>query len=89
MNRTVRMLTTALTIGIAAGMLGNKVLIAQQAPVTRTVLQQRDLDGGREVIMYRADVGPAGIAGRHYHPGPEMFYVLEGALSSSSKGSRR
>jgi quercetin dioxygenase-like cupin family protein len=88
MNRTVLMLTTVLAVGVAVGMLGNQVLIAQQAPVTRTILQQKDLDGvaGREVIMYRADVGPAGVAGRHHHPGPELLYVLEGSLILEPEG---
>jgi quercetin dioxygenase-like cupin family protein len=82
MHRTVVMLTIALVVGLAVGMLGNQILIAQQAPVTRTILQQKDLEGsaGREVIMFRAEVVPGGVAGRHYHPGPELFYVLEGAL---------
>ncbi len=82
MNRTVVMLAIALLVGIAVGGLGNQVLMAQQAPVTRTILQQQDLEGvvGREVIMYRAEAIPGGVAGRHYHPGPELIYVLEGSL---------
>jgi quercetin dioxygenase-like cupin family protein len=82
MKRTVVMLTTTLVAGIAVGMLGNQVLIAQQAPITRTILQQKDLEGtaGREVVMYRAEVAPGAAAGRHYHPGPELIYVLEGSL---------
>ena len=56
--------------------------MAQQAPVTRTTLQQKDIEGvpGREVIMYVADVIPGGVAGRHFHPGPEVAYVVEGSL---------
>jgi quercetin dioxygenase-like cupin family protein len=82
MHRTVVMLTIALVVGIAVGMLGHQMLSAQQQPVTRTILQQKDLEGvaGREVIMYRAEAVPGGVAGRHYHPGPELVYVLEGAL---------
>ena len=82
MHRTVVMLTIALVVGIAVGILGNQVLIAQQQPVTRTILQQKDLEGvaGREVIMYRAEAIPGGVVGKHYHPGPKLVYVLEGAL---------
>lgn len=82
MKRTAVMLTFALGVGIAVGMLGNQVLIAQQEPVTRTILQQKDLEGvaGREVIMYRAELVPGGVAGKHFHPGPELVYVLEGSL---------
>jgi quercetin dioxygenase-like cupin family protein len=82
MKRPVMMLTITLVVGIAVGMLGNQVLIAQQAPVTRTILQQKDLEGvaGREVTMYRAELIPGAVAGRHYHPGPELIYILEGSL---------
>jgi quercetin dioxygenase-like cupin family protein len=76
------MLALTLAIGIALGVIGNQVLSAQQQPVTRMILQQKDLEGiaGREVIMYRAELASGGVAGRHYHPGPELLYVLEGAL---------
>lgn len=82
MKRIAGMLVLTLAIGIALGVIGNQVLIAQPTPVTRTILQQKDLEGatGREVIMYRAEVVPGGVAGKHYHPGPELLYVLEGAL---------
>jgi quercetin dioxygenase-like cupin family protein len=82
MKRIAAMLVLTLAVGIALGAIGNQILIAQQAPVTRTILQQKDLEGttGREVIMYRAELIPGGVVGRHYHPGPELLYVLEGAL---------
>lgn len=82
MKRIAAMLVLTLAVGIALGVIGNHLLIAQQAPVTRTILQQKDLEGvaGREVIMYRAELVPGGVAGRHYHPGPELVYILEGSL---------
>ncbi len=88
MHRTVVMLTIALVVGIAVGMLGHQILIAQQAPVTRTILQQKDVEGvpGREIIMFRAEIVPGGVAGRHYHPGPELFYILEGTLTLEPDG---
>jgi len=30
--------------------------------------------------MYRAELVPGGVAGRHTHPGPELAYVMEGTL---------
>jgi quercetin dioxygenase-like cupin family protein len=82
MKRLAGLLVVTLAVGIAVGMLATQMLSAQPQPVTRTILQQQDLEGaaGREVIMYRAEVAPGGAAGRHYHPGPELLYVLEGAL---------
>jgi quercetin dioxygenase-like cupin family protein len=88
MHRTVGLLTLALVVSMTVAMLGHQILIAQQAPVTRTILQQKDLEGvsGREVIMYRTEIVPGGMSGRHYHPGPELAYSLEGAVSFELDG---
>ena len=82
MKRMAGMLVLTLAVGIAVRIIGSHVLNAQPQPVTRTILQQQDLEGvtGKEVIMYRAEVVPGGAAGRHFHPGPELVYVLEGTL---------
>jgi quercetin dioxygenase-like cupin family protein len=76
------MLALALVLGIVLGALGNRVLSAQQAPITRTMLQQKDIEGmaGKEAVMYVADLAPGAVAGRHFHPGPELGYVLQGTL---------
>jgi quercetin dioxygenase-like cupin family protein len=54
----------------------------QQVPgLTRTDLQQRDLSiPGHELIQNRVDIGPEAPAIRHWHPGEEIIYVLEGSL---------
>jgi quercetin dioxygenase-like cupin family protein len=82
MKRTVMIVAATLVVGIAIGGITTQALMAQQAPVTRTTLQQKDIEGaaGKEVIMYTADIIPGGVAGRHFHPGPEVAYVLEGSL---------
>jgi quercetin dioxygenase-like cupin family protein len=36
--------------------------------------------------MYVAELVPGGMAGRHDHPGPELLYVLEGALTLGPDG---
>ena len=88
MKRMGGMLVLTLAVGIAVGIIGRHVLNAQPQPVTRTILQQRDLEGvaGKEVIMYRAEVVPGGAAGRHFHPGPELVYVLDGTLMLEPDG---
>ena len=82
MGRIALALASGSAVAVAAGLVSAQVLMAQATPVTRTILQQKDLEGaeGREVIMYRADFIPGGSLGRHFHPGPELLYVLEGAL---------
>jgi hypothetical protein len=54
------LLAPALVAGLAALAVGSHVLMAQSAPITRTMLQQKDLEGvaGREVVMYRAEIAP-------------------------------
>lgn len=49
--------------------------------VRRTDLQRHDLGvEGREVIQVRVDLAPGVEFGRHWHPGAEVVYVLEGSL---------
>src|SRR3989442_13494731 len=78
MKRTVIMIALALVVGIAFGAVTSQVLLAQQAPVTRTTLQQKDIEGapGKEVIMYVADIVPGGEAGGHFYPRPGGGYML-------------
>jgi quercetin dioxygenase-like cupin family protein len=78
MKRTVVMLTLAVAVGITLGMVGSQVLNAQQEPVTRTVLLKTDMEG-KDANMYIATVAPGAATPKHYHPGHEFAYVLEGA----------
>jgi quercetin dioxygenase-like cupin family protein len=63
--------------------------IQQQIPgLTRTDLQQHDLSvPGREVIQNRVDIDPDAPAIRHWHPGEEIIYVLEGTLQYEIEGA--
>lgn len=78
MRRTVVTLALTLAVGIALGMIGTQVLNAQQDPVKRTVLQKIDL-GDKEGIMYLAEIAPGASSGKHFHPGPEAVFILEGS----------
>jgi quercetin dioxygenase-like cupin family protein len=62
--------------------------VQQQVPgLTRTDLQQHDLSvPGRELIQNRVDVDPDAPAIRHWHPGEEIIYVLEGSLEYEIDG---
>ena len=87
MKRTVTLMVMALLIGIAAGMFGHQTLMAQEG-FSRTILQQKNLEGvkGREIILFSAETAPGGMSGRHSHSGPELLYVVEGALTMESDG---
>jgi quercetin dioxygenase-like cupin family protein len=57
-------------------------MATQQIPgLMRTDLQQHDLSvSGRQVIQNRVEIDPDAPAFRHWHPGEEVIYVLEGRL---------
>jgi quercetin dioxygenase-like cupin family protein len=60
----------------------------QQVPgLTRTDLQRHDLSvPGRELIQNRVDIDSDAPAIRHWHPGEEIIYVLEGSLEYEIDG---
>jgi quercetin dioxygenase-like cupin family protein len=61
----------------------------QDEPIKRTVLFRGDLEGapGKEIVVFVADLAPGAVGAKHYHPGPEFFYVLEGTLAHEPDGS--
>jgi quercetin dioxygenase-like cupin family protein len=61
---------------------------APQAPgITRIDLQHSDLSiPGYEMIQNRVEISPEAHAFRHWHPGEEIIYVLEGSLEYSIDG---
>jgi len=63
-------------------------MATQEVPgLTRTDLQRHDLSvPGREVIQNRVDLDPDAPAIRHWHPGEEIIYVLEGTLEYEIDG---
>jgi quercetin dioxygenase-like cupin family protein len=62
-------------------------MATQQIPgITRIDLQQHDLAPGREVIQNRVEIDPDAPAFRHWHPGEEVIYVLEGRLEYEIDG---
>lgn len=85
MQRTMVMLTIALVVGITIGMIENQVVFAQQ----RSVLSKTDLAGieGKEAVVLTVEGAPGLVGGKHYHPGHEFVYVLEGSLTIEVEGN--
>ena len=88
MKRTVVMLSLTLAGGIILGAVGSRMLHAQQEPIKRTVLVKTDLEGieGKEAILFLAELAPGAVGGKHYHPGTEVFYAVEGAFTHEPEG---
>jgi quercetin dioxygenase-like cupin family protein len=61
----------------------------QQPPgITRIDLQRHDLSApGREVIQNRVEISPDAPLFKHFHPGEEIIYVLEGTLEYEIEGA--
>ncbi len=59
----------------------------QQAPFSRTILQQGDISvAGREAVTAVAQLQPGASPGRHTHAGEEIGYVLEGTIVVEQEG---
>jgi quercetin dioxygenase-like cupin family protein len=88
MRRTAVLVSVTLAIGITLGVLGDRILSAQQQPIKRTELLKTDVAGmeGKEGIVYVAELAPGAVAGKHFHPGPEFGYILEGSLVLEPQG---
>jgi quercetin dioxygenase-like cupin family protein len=88
MKATVGILVITLAVGAALGAMGSYIMAAQQESERRTVLLTTDLVGieGYELRMWRTDIGPGVVGAKHYHPGTECIYVLEGALILEKDG---
>ena len=79
MKQTVVMLALVLAIGITAGMIGCGGEKTPQEPFTLTELFKADLPGGLEENVFLVEVAPGGALPKHYHPGQEYAYLLEGS----------
>ena len=88
MKRTAMMFGLTLTLGIAVGVIWDRVLSAQQEPVKRVELRRTDLAGiqGKEGIVVSSEIAPGAAIGKHYHPGHEFVYLLAGSGILEAEG---
>jgi quercetin dioxygenase-like cupin family protein len=52
------------------------------------VLQRTDIPGieGKEGVIILAEIFPGAVTPKHYHPGNELSYVLEGSMVLEVEG---
>jgi quercetin dioxygenase-like cupin family protein len=85
--KTIRIMATVVLI-VGSG-LALYMARAQQPGLKRTDLQRHDLSiPGREVIQSRVEIAPGAAPVRHFHPGEEIIYVLEGTLEYDVEGQK-
>jgi len=83
--KTTRIMAVAVLI--VGSSLALYVARAQQPGIRRTDLQRHDLGvPGREVVQARVELDPGAGSGKHWHPGEEIVYVLEGSLEYEVEG---
>jgi quercetin dioxygenase-like cupin family protein len=83
--KTVR--TIAVAMLVAASALTMQAAHSQQPGINRTDLQQHDLSiPGREVVQAIVEIAAGVTAAKHWHPGEEIIYVLEGSLEYQVEG---
>ena len=88
MRKALTLLGAGCAVGLLFGAVGMEALKAQVPPIKRTELLRVDIKEaeGREGVMFVVDLAPGAVAGRHFHPGPEFFYVLEGTVIAEPDG---
>jgi quercetin dioxygenase-like cupin family protein len=77
----------ALAVG-ALGVLGSRMLSAQEPLKSGTVLQRTDLLSakGMEAILVLRELPPGGESGKHTQAGNELVYILEGSVVLEAQG---
>jgi quercetin dioxygenase-like cupin family protein len=88
MRRPAVLLSATFAIGVAVGWFAVKSVSGYSEPVNRTVLLQTELMGaeGQEGVVWLIEIAPGAATGKHYHPGQEFVYVLEGAGRTEVEG---
>jgi quercetin dioxygenase-like cupin family protein len=79
--------TIAAATLLVLGALALHAQSARQQGTRRTELQRHDLGvTGREVVQARIELDPGVVFGKHWHPGEEIVYVLEGSIVYELEG---
>ena len=88
-SRRLALAATALVVsGIGVGIAADRVALAQQTGIKRTILQRVDEPGSAnyEAIMGISEIPPGGTSGKHRHHGIELAYVLDGSVVLEHEG---
>ncbi len=82
------MLGLIFAVGLALGGVGTRALSAQPPTVRFAELLRTELAGlsNKQAIIGVAEIAAGARPGRHYHPGDEFFYVLDGSVTWEEDG---
>ncbi len=70
----------SLLLGVLLGVFGVRGPGAEEAPFTRTLLLEADLEGipGKRILLMDVRLAGGAATGKHTHPGQEFACVIEG-----------
>ncbi len=88
MKRIHLLLGIMLAVGAVLGLLGSRMLRAQDPLKSGTVLQRTELRSARgmEAILVLRNVPPGGQSGKHTQSGNEIVYILDGSVILEVQG---
>ena len=88
MKRTPVLISLALGVGIAVGVIGTQVLAGKEELAQGKELQRAALAGakGKEVVLVLRELPPGKESGKHSQSGTEVAYVLEGSMTLEVQG---
>ena len=88
MKRVYFLLAIALAVGTVVGVLGSRLLSAQEGLKSGTILQRTDIASakGMEAILVLRNVPPGKESGKHTQSGNEIVYVLDGSVVLEVQG---
>jgi quercetin dioxygenase-like cupin family protein len=88
MRSRVFVVLSLLLTGTLLALRVERLALAQQRGVKRTVLRRLDdpAASGYEAVMAVAELPAGASTGRHRHPGVEVAYVLEGTILLQHEG---
>ncbi len=88
MKRINALVGVALAVGLGLGMLGSRLLSAQDNLKGGKVLQRTQLKGapGWEAILVERILPPGAESGKHTQGGNEIVYIEEGSVTFQAQG---
>lgn len=88
MKRIHLLVVVTLVLGVGSGLLGSRLLNAQEPLKRGTVLKRTELKGtpGWEAILVQREVPPGAESGKHTQGGNEIVYIQEGSVTLEVEG---
>lgn len=88
MKRVNVLVGVALAVGLLLGVVGGRMLSAQDNLKGGRIIQRTDLKGapGWEAILVERILPPGAESGKHTQGGNEIVYVQEGSISFEAQG---